>query len=317
MFKLSCKIEILGSSKWVFEKVTEVRIVRSTETLTDTAEVTLPRKVEWQGYDDIPLKRGDMITISLGYDDNLSVAFRGYITTIGAKTPIVIRCEDEMWMLKQMPAVKKAYRKVDIETLLSDQNIGMPIQVLGEQNIGAYRQDKDTVAALLNNLREQGVRSFIKYENNNPILVCGVIFEKHASRLAVFDNHKNIISDDDLKVQSAADVRIKLKAVSLDGNNQKTEVQVGDADGELRTLHRYAVSAAELKRWAEAHLVRLKRDGLVGSFETFGHCLVDKLDTIGMIMEGKKMGEYHAEKNEIVYNTSGFRQNITLGDRKR
>ena len=317
MFKLTCKIEVVGNKSWTFDKVVQVEIERNTETLTDTCTITLPRKVKWQGETAIPLKRGDKIVVALGYNGENVVAFRGYITTIGAKTPIVIKCEDEMFALKTKTAVKKAYKSVDIETLLRDQQLGLPIKVLGKQNIGTYRQDCDTVAAILNNLKEQGVRSFFKYDaSGQATLYCGVIFGEHGSRrVQTFDNHINIISDADLNVQKSADVKLRVKAVSLDANNKKTVVEVGDADGEVRTLHKYAVSAKELKDWAEQELQRLKRDGLVGSFDTFGHVLVDKLDTIAIVLDGAKMGVYQVEKNVITYGASGFRQNITLGAR--
>ncbi len=87
-----------------------VEITRDTEKLTTEAKITMPKKVKWDGADEIPVKRGDTVTISLGYNDNLQTAFVGYVRDVGFKTPIVITCEDEMFKLKQMPAQKKAYR---------------------------------------------------------------------------------------------------------------------------------------------------------------------------------------------------------------
>lgn len=316
MFNLTCEIEIKGEKTWTFDKVVAVEIERDRETLTDTCKITLPRKIKWQGETANPLKRGDAVAVALGYDGNNTVSFRGYITTIGAKTPIVINCEDEMWQLKNKPATKKAYKSADLETLLNDQNTGYAVKVFGEQNLGAYRVSVDTVAELLNQLKEQGVRSFFKYDGNStPMLYCGVLFGEQGERVQVFDNHINMISDDNLDVQSAADVKLKVKVVSLDANNKKTVIEVGDSDGETRTLHTYGKTDAEAKAWGEQELQRLKRDGLVGSFETFGAYLVDKLDTIGIVLDGEKKGLYQVEKNTISYGSGGFRQEIELGDR--
>ncbi|MFA4181920.1 MULTISPECIES: hypothetical protein [Bacteroidales] len=313
MFKLCAKVEISGDRSWSLDFVTAVEITRDTEKLTTEAKITLPKKMKWDGSADIPVRRGDSVRISLGYDDNLQLAFVGYVRDVGFKTPIVITCEDDMFKLKQMPAAKKAYRSVTLETLLKDQGITYRLNIMGEQSLGAYRVTADTVASLLGKLSEQGVRSFFRYENGEPVLYCGVLFERDSTPSQVFKTGLNIISDQSLQQQKAENMRLRVKAVSLMPDNKKIKVEVGDADGEHRTLHTYNKTESELKAWAEQEIKRLKRDGLTGSFTTFGASLVDCLDAIGLIIDGKKAGVYQVKKNVIKYGTSGYRQEITLG----
>ena len=313
MFKLCAKVEISGDRSWSLDFVTAVEITRDTEKLTTEAKITLPKKMKWDGSADIPVRRGDSVRISLGYDDNLQLAFVGYVRDVGFKTPIVITCEDDMFKLKQMPAAKKAYRSVTLETLLKDQGITYRLNIMGEQSLGAYRVTADTVASLLGKLSEQGVLSFFRYENGEPVLYCGVLFERDSTPSQVFKTGLNIISDQSLQQQKAENMRLRVKAVSLMPDNKKIKVEVGDADGEHRTLHTYNKTESELKAWAEQEIKRLKRDGLTGSFTTFGASLVDCLDAIGLIIDGKKAGVYQVKKNVIKYGTSGYRQEITLG----
>lgn len=313
MFKLCAKVEISGDRSWSLDFVTAVEITRDTEKLTAEAKITLPKKMKWDGSADIPVRRGDSVRIFLGYDDNLQLAFVGYVRDVGFKTPIVITCEDDMFKLKQMPAKKKAYRSVTLETLLKDQGITYRLNIMGEQSLGAYRVTADTVASLLGKLSEQGVRSFFRYENGEPVLYCGVLFERDSTPSQVFKTGLNIISDQSLQQQKAENMRLRVKAVSLMPDNKKIKVEVGDADGEHRTLHTYNKTESELKAWAEQEIKRLKRDGLTGSFTTFGASLVDCLDAIGLIIDGKKAGVYQVKKNVIKYGTSGYRQEITLG----
>ena len=120
MFRLCAKIEINGDRFWSLDFVTAVEITRDTEKLTAEAKISLPKKIKWDGSAEIPVRRGDRVRISLGYDDSLQLAFVGYVRDIGFKTPVVITCEDDMFLLKQMPAQKKAYRSVNLETLLKD-----------------------------------------------------------------------------------------------------------------------------------------------------------------------------------------------------
>ena len=251
----------------------------------------------------------------LGYDGDLQLAFVGYVRDVGFKTPVVITCEDEMFKLKQMQAKKKAYKNVNLETLLKEQGLNYPLRVMGEQNLGQYRVTADTVASLLGHLQENGVRSFFRYEDGNPVLYCGVLFERDSRPSQVFATGVNIIDDQSLEQQKAENMRLRIKAVSLMPNNKKIRVEVGDADGEHRTLHTYNKQEAELKAWAQQEIKRLKRDGLTGSFKAFGYRLADKLDTIGIKIDGEKKGVYQVKKNIIKYGTGGFRQEITLGQR--
>lgn len=316
MLKLSARIEITGEKKWVFEKIAACEIVRDSDALTTTCKLTLPRKVKWKGEASNPIKRGDKISVWLGYDDNLQLAFSGYVLRKGFKASIEIFCEDEMFMLKQTPCVKKSYKNVDIQTLLKEQNLPYDIKVLGEQNIGQYRANFETVAELLAHLKENNIRTFFRIEDNKPVLYCGVLFDHGNEMRQVFATGVNIISDSSLDEQKAEDVKIKLKVVSLQPDNKKKiKVEVGDADGEKRTLHCYGKTEAEAKAWGEQELERLKRDGLTGSFQTFGNVLLDVLDVIGIKIDGKRKGKYQVAKNTITFGSGGFRQDITLGAR--
>lgn len=314
MYVLSAKIEIQGDKSWQVPFVTSVEITRDTEKLTDECKITLPKRIKWDGEAQIPVKRGDSIKVWTGYGEDLELAFAGYVRSVGIKTPIVLTCEDEMFKLKQMPCVKRAYKTVTLETLLKDQGLD-GVKVFGEQNLGQFRVTDETVAALLGRLQDSGIRSFYRYEDGKPVLYCGVIFERDTKPSQVFATGVNIISDSSLEQQLAANIRLCVKAVSIMPNNKKIKVEVGDKDGEHRTLHTYNKSESELKAWAEQEIKRLKVDGLKGSFTTFGYRLVDKLDAIGIKIDGNKMGVYQVQKNVIKYGTGGYRQEITLGQR--
>ena len=312
MYVLSAKIEIQGDKSWQVPFVSSVEITRDTEKLTDECKVTLPKRIKWDGEAQIPVKRGDSIKVWTGYGEDMELAFAGYVRSVGIKTPIVLTCEDEMFKLKQMACTKKAYKNVNLGTLLKDQGLEN-VKVFGGQNLGQFRVTDDTVAALLGRLQDSGIRSFYRYEDGTPVLYCGVLFERDTQPNQVFATGVNIISDSSLEQQLAANIRLCIKAVSIMPDNKKIKVEVGDKDGEKRTIHTYNKTESELKAWAEQEIKRLKVDGLTGSFTTFGYRLVDKLDAIGIKIDGNKMGVYQVKKNVIKYGTGGYRQEITLG----
>ncbi|MFC2561370.1 MAG: hypothetical protein ACFNWV_08035, partial [Porphyromonas pasteri] len=114
MYRLTARVEIDSERKWVIDKITACEIERSTDDLTDTCKLTLPKRMLWDSKEGAPLRRGDKVRISLGYDDDLQLAFVGYIREVGFKTPVVIECEDEMYQLKKQATVKKAYRNASL-----------------------------------------------------------------------------------------------------------------------------------------------------------------------------------------------------------
>ena len=222
MFRLTAKIEIRSAKTWVFDKVASVEITRDIETLTDTCVLQLPKKVKWQGESTLPIKRGDEVTVWLGYDGDLQFAFRGFITTLGLKTPTTITCEDYMFRLKQREAKKLTYKDATIGKS-SKIKTRHRYKVFGEQSIGQYRVTADTLSALLGQLKDHaGVRSFIRIEDDEPVLYSGVLFERGKSPKQVFATGLNLIDDTQLKVQNAADVKIKVKAFRLCRTTRKS-----------------------------------------------------------------------------------------------
>ncbi len=314
MYVLNAKIEIQGDRLWQVRFVSSVEITRDTEKLTDECKITLPKRLKWDGQAQIPVKRGDSVKVWTGYGDSLELSFVGYVRSVSVKTPVVLTCEDEMFQLKQKACTKKAYKSVTLETLLKDQGLSS-VKVFGEQALGQFRVTDETVAALLGRLQDSGIRSFYRYENGSPVLYCGVIFERDTKPSQVFATGLNIINDSNLEQQQAENIRLHVKAVSIMPDNKKIKVEVGDADGERRTLHTYNKTESELKAWAEQEIKRLKVDGLTGSFTTFGYKLVDKLDAVGIKIDGNKMGVYQVKKNVVKFGTNGYRQEITLGMR--
>lgn len=315
MLKLCCKIEINGDKTWEFEHLTSCEIVRDSEALTGTCKLVLPKRTQWKGETGNPLKRGDKIKVWLGYDEDLQLAFSGYVVRKGFKAPVEIYCEDEMYMLKQQEIKPKAYRSVKISEMLRDQELGIGIKVWDDFSLGQCSTGDTTIGNLLAGIKQRtDARFFIRLtDSGESELNCGISFKESGELKLVMESGKNIISEE-VDEQENDDIRIRLKVVCLYGDNRKKNViKMGDNFGALRTLHCYNMEESEAKAWGEQELARLKKDGLTGSFTTFGGVLVDVLDIVGVKIDGEKKGKYLVKKNTITYGNDGFRQNITLG----
>ena len=89
-----------------FPAIQNVDINETFDDLTNTATVTLPRNLKFEDRNiyegaDALIKRGDKIKLSAGYYPNLKTIFEGYISKVDNNVPIVLKCEDEMWKVKQ------------------------------------------------------------------------------------------------------------------------------------------------------------------------------------------------------------------------
>lgn len=318
MLRLTSEIIIEGSQTWKFYALNSCTIVEDTATLTDTCELLLPKRIDWQGakHFELPIKRGDKITVKLGYNDNNKIRFTGFIRTVDAKKPIKIMCEDGMFLLKTVEAKKKGYAKVTLKQLISDllEGTGVAFELIDDDIIlGPYRITKNTVAEELNEIKtEFGLRAYFRTVNNISKLYVGFTYPFDSRRHEDFIYGQNLISED-FVYRIADDVKIKVKAISVDVKNKRVEHITGDKDGELYTVYKYNVSKDELKRFAETELTRFKTTGFKGSFETFGEPFVNKCDIAHIEASDNNKGDFLIKKNEITFGMNGYRQKIEIG----
>jgi hypothetical protein len=316
MFALTAKITIKSAKTWVFTKINSCEIERDIENVTTKCTLILPKKTKWHNETAIPVKRGDRITIQLGYDGNNEEVFTGHISKVTAKTPVTIECEDEMYLLKNTATKKKSYSSANLKTLLSEQcQPGTEIEVFSTQTFGKYVVNADTVAQMLGDLRENGFLFFFK----NGTLYAGMTFDynsKLTGKKQVFKDGEsgNIIDDGDLIWAEAENTSLRIKATGIDSAGNKIQVEVGDKEGETRSFYQYNTTKAQLGKEAKKRLADWKVSGFTGSFTTFGAKIVWPLDLIKIkTEEHPEGGIYKAIKNTINYSARGYRQNITIG----
>lgn len=315
MFVPKIEIKIESSKTWVFDKVISCEIELDSESLTDTCMLKLPKKVKWDDEATIPIKRGDKVEVKLGYDDELTTRFVGYVRSVGTKSPVEIQCDDSMYLLKQAPCKPLSYRTVTLDKLLKDQlPADVELKVHGEQEIGQFRVSDANVSELLSRLMESGIKSFFKIIDGKAVLWSGVVFESDNTKVWKFESGVNVIKND-TEYQRADDIKVKVTATSIMPNNERIEVEVGDSDGEARTMSKYNVNKRDLEKWANDELAKIKCDGLTGSIETFGIPEVEKRDRIYLKVDDAEGGVYQVKKVGVSYGAEGYRQKIELNNK--
>lgn len=307
MIVLTCKISI---NNLVFDFVNKTEAETAWQVLTDRATIVIPRNVKIDK-DRITeyIKTGDSVKIELGYDDKLEVVFSGYVTHIKPRVPIEITCEDSMWKLKQLN-ISYNVRKESLKDVLTRFFKGYKLDV-EDTSISRMYIDKLSGSRLLEKLKnEYSLYGFFRGET----LVVGKQYNPETANEVKFRLHYNII-DDDLIYKTKDQVKLKVKAISNNADGSKSEVEIGDLEGETRTLKFYNQSMTELKKAAHREYNRLMYDGWRGSFTAFGEPFVKHGDIVEIQYEREteKTGRYWVDKVKYSFGTNGYRQTINLG----
>jgi len=336
------KVSMTYGKDVVFDFCESIEIKSSFEDFTDTARITLPRKVSMNGRniffgDNALFKRHDKVKIELGYNPKLRTVFEGYITEIGSNVPIEILCEDEMFILKntkitypektgtithgkpskkypQGKLLKKPIVVSDPITLyelldycLPDHEFECP-----DVNLGQFRATKSSIPQILDELKK--TYGFYSYFKGLKLHV-GLPSDASQTNTEEFAFEENIINEDELKYQIAEDLSMKVVAISMQMDNSKIEVEVGDSDGAQKTFHVYNTSESDLKAYATLKLNEVRYTGYVGTVRTFGepymrHGDIAKITSVKL---PERNGNYTVKSVRRIFNVEeAYKQELEL-----
>lgn len=295
--------------EYVFRHVNSISIQSDMNNITDTCTIKLPNV---KGMLEKKIKPGQFVTVSLGYDDNLIQEFTGYVSTISPKIPLEIICEDQMWLLKQKTVLKEwdSIKLKDVlKYLVPDAKIECPDITLAPLRLG--KTAPVSIAKALQELKDE--YGLVVYFRNGK-LFCGLAYTEDLGSVS-YHFQKNAIMGD-LTFKTKEDFKLKVHAVSMMPDNSKIEVELGDEEGEVHTLHFYNLSKEELTTRAKTEMEDLRYDGYRGSFIGKG-VPVPKHGMIASIKDEKypeRAGRYFIDAVNTDYNSSdGIKRVITLG----
>ncbi len=308
-------MEILTShikiGSYTFDFVNEVRIESSWMEQTQKGQIVLPAALKFdKGKLRTEIKKGDTVVIKIGYNGNLNTIFEGFVARVKPTVPVVIEVEDMMWKLKQIE-VNDIAKNETIKSFLS-RNIPYEIDCF-DIELPRFVAHKITAAQLLNELKnDYGIYSFFR----NGKLVVGKQYDKETSKKQIVELNYNVVSDS-LEYAEKDDVKIKVTAISNMANGTKHEIELGDPDGESRTLNFYNLPKAELQKIAEKEKERLMYDGYRGDLTLFGEPFTATGDILELRNkeESDKTGSYWIDGVNYSFGVSGYRQQIKLGAR--
>jgi hypothetical protein len=321
MFVLKSEIKI---GDFTFRSVTEVEITKSVEDLSDTATIKMPSKFKIkqngeQKYTEEAIKVGDKVSILLGYENQYEgVEFTGFITSVGSKIPLEIKCEDAMWLLRRKNINKAFNTKTELKTILQEVVSGTEIQL--SSKIPQFGIDKFIIqnangTQVLQKLKEDfGLSVYLDDEGK---LYAGLQQLNNVLQQVLYDLNYNIV-ENNLEYKSADQKRIKVKYSCRDKANKLIKIELGDDDGEVREMKLENVyDESKLKELAEAALKSVKYEGFEGSVKSF----LIPFATRGMAAvikdkeHTKRDGKYFIKKVVTSFGTSGSRRDVTISNK--
>ena len=311
---LTCKVKI---GNYQFDGVHEVTIVQTRKQITNTATIKLPNRFSGEFLTN-KIRGGDTVSISLGYNAANREEFTGYVRDISFTSPITIECEDEMYKLKRVKPKGKGFPQTSLSELL---NYLVPDAVLTDipqitlTNFTVYA-DK-SVAHALQELRENfGLE--VNFVGKQLFVGVPLTQDTKANAPEVVYNMELNVINSSLQFQRKEDVRIRVEARSITGDNQVLTATVGDDDASTTTtLHFYNVTVkAELERQAEEKLKVWKHDGFKGALTSFGVPYAEPgwvAKIIDNRYNGSRSGKYFIDSVTTTFGINGFRREVEIG----
>lgn len=338
--RLTCSITV---GELHFDFVHEVQIESDWQKFTDTATITLPRRIRVlsQGtVRELPelIGVGDGVTIRYGYDGQLRTEFSGFVSALKPGTPFSIECEDMMWALKRVRLPSKSWRSVTLRQLLEyvrdESGLTFDIEELGQLTVGKYLINQATGAQVFDDLKKRfGLRCFFRAGK----LVAGQPYNAQTAAEHAYDFRRNIISSD-LLYTRADDVALHFRAISPQPNGKpitvdetgvtKTKKAKGDTTaivsalsaglgkGELRTLYAPpGLNKEQLLAWLQQEKERLQFDGYRGGLTSFGVPAAEHGDVAALHDSDypERSGRYYIDSVKKTFGVGGSRREIKLG----
>jgi hypothetical protein len=294
----------------VFNYATDVSIVHTWKESTSTCTIKLPRNLSLQSQELRSLiKKGSTVVVKIGYDGLLNTEFEGYVRSVKNTTPLEIHCEDEMYQLKK-GTITQSWRNASLKDILKAVYSGQT--KVFDAEIGAFTLNKTSPALALDEIKSAiGLHSFFR----NKVLICGIQYDASTAARHKLHFQKNVADNKGLEYQDKEDIRLKIKAISILPDNQKIEIEIGDKDGQERTLHFYNLQRPALKALAMKEAEKLYYSGYRGSLTTFGLPIVRMGDIVELTDERypDNSGSYWVDAVNVTAGLQGFRRQISLG----
>ncbi len=295
----------------------ECEITASVDNLTDTAVIVLP-EAKMNNVFDIQksIKRGTEVIIKLGYNEVLKTEFVGYIKEITTNdSTLKIHCEDALFLFRKSVQDKelKLTNVKEIAELLVSQ-IDTSFKVICDYNI-AYEKfvfHEATAYDVLNKLQQETKANIYFNTEKKELHIHPPYVEKGGT---VGYSLQQNIEQSSLEYKRAIDKIVEITIESIDSKGKVKKITEGTTGGDKISLKVGAMSEADMRKIANAELVKRNSDGYDGSFDAWLEPFVQPTYT-AIVQDSDypyKDGRYYVISVTTNFSESGAKRGVQLG----
>jgi len=337
-------ISEIAIGNFTFNYTTNLSIESSWDTFTDRAVLTIPNKFRLKNRkenkdivvgDNNVFKRGDAVEFKIGYFPNLRTKFKGFVANINPDSPLIIECEDRMWLLKQENLVSKFFKNPTISDVVEYATASLDNLTIEYDNpdtkIGAFEVDNKGFvnAVTVFELLKKQFGFFIYFENEilqvrkmRSVLALSRTVHKISFQNNVIESNLIFQRDDDVNLV------IKVESINLDTNTRitrygfkvKGEVVIssiqrtGQVTKDIKVLN---LNTDQIDEFIRDNIDKYIYEGYIGDFTTFLEPSVNHSDRIELFdaKHPEREGVYLIKKPITNFGINGGRQIITLQNR--
>lgn len=322
MYKLDFDIQIGNYQLQVVDKVT---IETSQELLSDGCRISIPGMVAGRAIQiEDKLKRGDIVTVKLGYDGSLITEFSGYLKAIYPDSPMILECEDSVYLFRK-PVKSKVLSNVGVkqilEYVLAQVNPGLkePFKLVSDLDNTSYKWDRFAI----HNATGYEVLDKLRKESGLMIYARGNELHYHLAytgkgRDVIFDFGVNIEATNSLKYVKSQDQKLKVIVVGRTPKGAKIEGEAGESGGDEYKIQRPTISdKATLENIAQQQLLKLTYDGYRGDVVSWliPFCTTGDTATIRDPDYIAREGKYYITGTKVEFSEHGGVRTASLGFR--
>lgn len=315
MLAMEYKIKI---GKYTLGYVDSVRIRKSVESLSDTAEIILPATYINKSIDiESKLKEGDTVAIELGYDNSLQMEFKGYLNTITTDdSSVKLECEDDIYLFRK-EIKNKELKKVSLFTILKylieqvDKSYGLSCDY-------DFKYDKFVIKDVnawdvLKKVQDETKANI--YFKDKTLHVHPQYKEIENSKAITFDFARNI-EKSSLKYKKADQRKYFVEVEGVGKDGKRIVVTVGKQGGEKRNIKIYGVTdKISLQKRGEQELQQIVYTGFEGNFTGWlvPYCEPTYKIELRDSEYPEKNGVYYVISTEVNFSSQGGERIISIG----
>lgn len=320
MFLMSYEVTV-GAVQ--IKAVEKIEIDSTQATVANRAVVTCPGQEKGKQLDlESKIKRGDKVTIRLGYDGQLKTEFVGYLKTIKPNSPLQLECEDSFFLTRreipskvfQSTNVKKiAQYVVDSlnKELPANNKLTLITDVSGLE-FEKFAIHQATGFEVLEKLRsESGLAIFMRGNDLHLHLQY-----KYKTGEVSYDFTRNVEDSEGLEYVRADEAKVLVKVTGKDAKGRKVVGQAGEKGGDTIQINRPTVSnEASLELVAQQILKQRQYEGYRGSLRGWlvPYCEPGYSAKVSDPDWPERAGTYYVTAVKTEFSANGGIRTVTLG----